>query len=63
MTAKIGDFGIARVQTQVSGSFTNSTKIARGSTAYMAPEAQTGTISTKGDVYSFGVVSAGSAFT
>ncbi|XP_067932620.1 interleukin-1 receptor-associated kinase 4-like [Watersipora subatra] len=54
--AKLGDYGLVRVQTLQDSSHTNVTSKIHGTSFYMPPEAMTGIVSTKWDVYSFGVV-------
>lgn len=54
--AKLGDFGLIRVQKLENNGHTNTTVDVHGTTMYMPPEAMTGKVSTKWDIYSFGVV-------
>lgn len=54
-TAKISDFGLARASEKLAQ--TVMTSRIMGTTAYMAPEALRGEITSKSDIYSFGVVS------
>lgn len=55
--AKLGDFGLIRVQSiEEDGRDTNETQDVQGTTLYMPPEAMNGKVSTKWDIYSFGVV-------
>ena len=56
MNAKLGDFGLIRVQNLVDNGHTNVTQDVHGTTLYMPPEAMQGVISPKWDIYSFGVV-------
>ncbi|XP_008071963.2 interleukin-1 receptor-associated kinase 4 [Carlito syrichta] len=53
-TAKISDFGLARASEKFSQTVMTSRIV--GTTAYMAPEALRGEITSKSDIYSFGVV-------
>ncbi|XP_040834849.1 interleukin-1 receptor-associated kinase 4 isoform X2 [Ochotona curzoniae] len=53
-TAKISDFGLARASEKLAQ--TVMTSRIMGTTAYMAPEALRGEITSKSDIYSFGVV-------
>lgn len=57
MNAKLGDFGLIRVQNLVDSGHTNMTQDVHGTTMYMPGEAMTGVVSTKWDIYSFAVVS------
>jgi len=56
MNAKLGDFGLIRVQNLVDSGHTNMTQDVHGTTMYMPGEAMTGVVSTKWDIYSFAVV-------
>ncbi|XP_057559434.1 interleukin-1 receptor-associated kinase 4 isoform X3 [Hippopotamus amphibius kiboko] len=53
-TAKISDFGLARASEKFAQTVMTSRIV--GTTAYMAPEALRGEITSKSDIYSFGVV-------
>ncbi|XP_014275275.1 interleukin-1 receptor-associated kinase 4 isoform X1 [Halyomorpha halys] len=55
LVAKVGDFGLVKAGKPL-GKVTMYTSTVVGTSAYMAPEAFKGEISTKGDVFSFGVV-------
>ena len=57
LTAKLGDYGLVRIQTLRDNSYTNNTTSVHGSRHYMPPEATNGTVTPKWDIYSFGVVS------
>ncbi|KAK6120467.1 hypothetical protein DH2020_045788 [Rehmannia glutinosa] len=60
MTAHVGDFGLAKVISNISSGFAagESSSIAvRGTIGYIAPEyGMAGTVSTEGDVYSYGIL-------
>ncbi|XP_074576991.1 LOW QUALITY PROTEIN: uncharacterized protein LOC141833442 [Curcuma longa] len=57
MTARVGDFGIARFLTRTACVYQSSSVAIKGSIGYMAPEyGMGGLISTQADVYSYGVL-------
>eukprot|EP01018_Ginkgo_biloba_P025736 Gb_09064 [translate_table: standard] len=57
MTARVADFGIARITCANSMDLYTSTIKLKGSVGYIAPEyGQGGMISAKGDVYSYGIL-------
>eukprot|EP01018_Ginkgo_biloba_P027004 Gb_21363 [translate_table: standard] len=57
MTARVGDFGIARITCANSMDLYTSTIKVKGSIGYIAPEyGQGGMVSAKGDVYSYGIL-------
>eukprot|EP01018_Ginkgo_biloba_P020339 Gb_41502 [translate_table: standard] len=57
MTARVADFGIARIICANSMDMYTSTIKVKGSVGYIAPEnGQGGMVSTKGDVYSYGIL-------
>ncbi|XP_039275902.1 interleukin-1 receptor-associated kinase 4 [Nilaparvata lugens] len=56
MIPKLGDFGLVRLGSSGEKDTSVKTKLAVGTSAYMAPEAFQGDISVKMDVFSFGVV-------
>eukprot|EP01018_Ginkgo_biloba_P027260 Gb_16482 [translate_table: standard] len=57
MTARVADFGIARITCPNSMDLYTSTIKVKGSVGYIAPEyGQGGMVSAKGDVYSYGIL-------
>ena len=56
-TAKLGDFGVARIIPSEVTSLMTTTIV--GTTIFMAPEYRTGTVTPAADVYALGVVSVG----
>eukprot|EP01018_Ginkgo_biloba_P026796 Gb_37511 [translate_table: standard] len=57
MTARVADFGIARIICENSMDLHASTIKVKGSVGYIAPEyGQGGMVSAKGDVYSYGIL-------
>eukprot|EP01018_Ginkgo_biloba_P029422 Gb_11994 [translate_table: standard] len=57
MTARVADFGIARITCENSMDLYTSTIKVKGSVGYIAPEyGQDGMVSAKGDVYSYGIL-------
>ncbi|KAG6535247.1 hypothetical protein ZIOFF_000212 [Zingiber officinale] len=57
MTARVGDFGIARFLSRSSSVYQSSSAAIKGSIGYMAPEyGMGGLISTQADVYSYGIL-------